>query len=200
MLKIAVQGLTGVTTNSFEELRGVVRPGDVIVASTRRSTGSAVGRALGSALAAATRGIQGDKTHSLMVLDAGNVVDVRPDTGIVIQPIQTALKGLDATVVRPKVSPELRAAAVAKAKEIVSEDPAYDYAGALKAVIVEAGLPGTEEKRTNAVTCSSLIAHAYSKKLTPKPRVATLPVDFLRSKKLAPVTSFLNRGRRDRES
>lgn len=200
MLKIAVAGLTNRTTRSFEELKRVIRPGDVIVASTRRPRGGILGTALGTTLAAMTKGLQGDKTHSLMVVDPGTVVDVRPDTGIKVQPVEEALKELDAVVVRPKLTPKLRRAAAARAKDIVSEDPSYDYVGVLRALIVEAGLPGTEAPRTDAVTCSSLIAHSYKNRLTPKPRRATLPVDFLRSPKLQRITDFLNRGRKDREA
>lgn len=199
MLKLALQAIATATTG-YKGLEGELRPGDVVVASPRPAGAkeSPFAKAVSAALTVASQGLQGDKTHSMLYLGDGKLLDIRAGSQTAQLPVREALRGLDAEVVRPRLPEATRAEAARRAVVLAEKAPNYDYSGVLKAVLVEAGVPLKGTRSDDALTCSSVIAHAYRAKLTPKPRALTLPVDFLQNDKLAPVVTFLNRGRKDR--
>lgn len=175
---------TGLTS-----FRAQLEPGDILLATPQPSQATTpVRRTLDAAFAAASKFVQGsDKTHSMLYAGNGKVVETRIGTGVQHVPLKRALEGLDAVALRPAgLALKERKAAAQRALELVKTKPAYAFKGMIKAILEDADLP-IPVGAVEGIICSDLITRSYHAPITDKPRDAVLPVDFLRSTRLAQV-------------
>lgn len=193
------------STNSYDRLRGQLKPGDIIVTSAapaRKGQGKLVEVAQ-KAYSVGSRVVQGDFTHAAIYTGRGKAVDIRVGQPASERPLHEVIKKLDARVVRPKVDPGLRRQAVSYAKDLVKQQATYDpnplhFAKVLASDLVHLKAKPPEEVSKNLI-CSNLVSRAYgnTRFSDKKDNDLLMPKDFLSSDLTEPVVQFKNPGRHD---
>lgn len=176
-----------------EQLAGFaaqLEPGDILMATPQQSRATEpVRRALDRAFAFTSQQVQNsDMTHSMIYAGGGKVVETRIGEGVSHRPLDKALSGLEAVALRPVGLPlSERKRAARAALRMVKEKPAYAFKALLKALLHEADAEDIPVGKVNGIICSDLITRSYDHPIVDKPHDAVLPVDFLRSTRLAQV-------------
>lgn len=175
------------------KLASALKPGDIVLMSPKPIQG---GRGLlpvaaARAFLAVSKDLQGDKTHSAIYVGNGEVVEARMESGITKKKLTDALQGVSAAVVRPLVSAKERRDAAAKALQMHRAGLRYDLAGLGRALFQELGVPTSEKKHLDSVTCSTLISNSYQSRLVDKPKDSVMPADFLRTDKTVMIATNL---------
>lgn len=177
------------TTTRIETLTGVARRGDILMFPSKPSQprDGLVKNVIGGTFRLASRGIQGDLTHSAIYAGNGTVINLTQADGLQRVPIKE-LATNRVVLLRPHVSKQLRDEAVDR---IDSATIHYSIPKLLKTLVARVVKTKDTGVRIGNETCSSLIAKAYRNKLVRgRARDTVIPSDFLSSKRVEPIMDF----------
>ena len=178
---------------SFEKQ---LEPGDILLTSAKptKDTNPLV-RAWDQAFTAASHGLQGEHTHSLIYVGDGRAVETRIGEGAKVLPLRRAMGSISKTraLRATELSKNERAAAAERAIELVKERPTYAMKTLVKALAHEAGA-ALPIAKADGLICSNLVTEAYAPhRIVAKSRELVLPMDFAKSKWLSVVADHNRR-------
>ena len=180
-----------------EEFEKSLQPGDVIMTSLAPPKGIA-----GTGFRIASNIIQGDRGHSFLYAGNGKAYDTRFEQGAKLLPLEEAIKGRDASALRPKVSEDKKLRALKRAESMVGA-PYHGEFGTFFKMALSKKIPMLQQPPADirkGLLCSRMITRAYGNSsfgLRRSPELIT-PGEFMKAPGLAHVSELRNPNRHDR--